>query len=592
MNGEQGRARTYFEHGAERLESLASANGFGDARPLVEMFRELTEPWGGLALGALRAAPDGFCSDVADDHTPYEFSVVHGAKSPEIRLLVEAQGKSRGLQGNWEAGRSLSRRLAERHGASLARLHKLESLFQPRGEARFAIWHAVSFWPSRPPEFKVYLDAQARGRWQAMPLLEQALTQIGFGQAWASILDAGARGFERDELKYLSIDLSEAPSARVKVYWRHHGATAQELSALVSGFGLSAAEVEDFCRIVTGFDGPYQERAPFTCSALRSPEAGKGVSRTLYLPIAAYAPNDRAATDRIAAALERHGHDASTYRSSVEKTASRALERTNGFHSYVSLQKKESRRQVTVYISPEAHQIAPARIEAGDSDLGGEAIVRRYENDVSVLAHPYFQRLRAEPVSLSRLWLLMAGFHIGVVRGFPKRLATLTATVSDYRVRSILAHQLNDEMGHGDPTQAHTLVYAEMMQHLEPHRPAGFTEAMLEPARRLDAAMEELYCSSDPFVGIGASLVAEINGKKIDGFLGEEFRRQSELSKEQLRWVYMHEALEVDHAEESLTMSSFIPRDPAALQSAWRGADGLAFAAWRFFSELYPVTFS
>ncbi|HWB82488.1 MAG TPA: tryptophan dimethylallyltransferase family protein, partial [Nannocystaceae bacterium] len=316
----------------------------------------MTAPWSSRPIGY---AAETWHSDVADDHTPYEFSIVYGASAPELRILIEAQGDPPNLQNNWNAGLALSRRLADEFGVSLARHDRIADLFAPGPQAHLALWHAVAFAPGRAPEFKVYFDAQARGRWRAPALVEEALCRLGFTRAWPAVQQMGARGLASDELKYLSLDLTGSDAGRVKVYWRHHGATAKEVGDLMNPYGVGAQEVSDFCRRLGGSDGPYDARPVFSCTTLVDTSSVQPRATTIYLPIAAYAASDAVAVARIGGYLEEHGLDPQRYRATIERYAERPLTSTSCMQSYVSLQQRHGRRQVTVYYSPEALRVEP-----------------------------------------------------------------------------------------------------------------------------------------------------------------------------------------------------------------------------------------
>src|SRR5262245_9605699 len=79
----------YVLLGSERLSALCRANGLAAKEPeITGIFASLIEPWGASPAPTTPAWP----SDVCDDHTPFEFSVVLSAGEPELRILVEAQG--------------------------------------------------------------------------------------------------------------------------------------------------------------------------------------------------------------------------------------------------------------------------------------------------------------------------------------------------------------------------------------------------------------------------------------------------------------------------------------------------------------------
>ena len=83
-----------------------------------------------------------------------------------------------------------------------------------------------------------------------------------------------------------------------------------------------------------------------------------------------------------------------------------------------------------------------------------DALVDYFEEH-SIADHPFFARMRREPVRLEVLARLLANFRVGITREFPRRLAWLTARVMDDAIRCVLAKQLNDEMGDGDFKRAH-----------------------------------------------------------------------------------------------------------------------------------------
>jgi DMATS type aromatic prenyltransferase len=542
-------------------------------------------------------------SDVADDHTPYEFSVVFGP-SPELRILVEAQGDPPSHETNWKAGLSLSRRLHDMYGLDLARQEAVAPLFEPqRDDARLGIWHAVSLRRDKPPEVKIYFDAQARGRWRAPALVEEALDRLGLDAAWPAIANMGRRGPELDELKYFSLDATPSPAARVKVYWRHHHVTAEQVADVAGDFGLTRDEARDFCQHITGGAGPYHARPIFTCSALTSgPGLNVASSRTLYVPVSAYASSDAQANERVERYLERFDKARPYQRMMAGLTKGRALDATAGLMSYVSVQRREGEPRVTVYLSPEAHTIRPAATAVGGAAQSevkpAEAIVEKYENEMFLADHPYLQRLRREPVNLGHLWLIVANFWEGVVHDFPARLSQFIARVDDDRVRCVFAKQLNDELGEGDYARAHKPMYRRFVDALTPYRIQGDDDVILAPGREFSRALGEHLYAPDTWQTLGAMMMVEIYGKQADMRLGEEFRRQQTLDTSALEWLHLHENLEVEHADDSLTLARLFPKPeegPAArakLEAAWRGADGVAAAGRVFFNSLYEVAFT
>jgi len=76
--------KTYFEYGVGKLEALCHAAGITAKTPqILEMFQSLTSPWGNQTIQNYPL----WLSDVADDHTPFEFSVAFEGNQPELRIL-------------------------------------------------------------------------------------------------------------------------------------------------------------------------------------------------------------------------------------------------------------------------------------------------------------------------------------------------------------------------------------------------------------------------------------------------------------------------------------------------------------------------
>jgi DMATS type aromatic prenyltransferase len=588
---------THSERGSMQLRELCRASGLvNKEEQIVQTFRSLVAPWGDRRVDA---APE-WKSDVCDDHTPYEFSLALDDVKPELRILVEAQGDRPELSSHWAAGRKLSEQLAAQFNISLERLRSVEDLFTPGPRATLAIWHAVCFWPDRDPEFKVYFDAQARGRAEAPALLEEALCRLGFARSWGKVSSAALRGTELDEHKYLSLDLAPGKESRVKVYVRYHNATLKSIEAVLGDQGaIPKGEAAEFCRMITGSEGPFTAKPIFVCTTLTESRLADAPRRTLYIPIAAYAENDEVARGRIQSYLAKHQLPAKTYEGSVKAFSSRSLESGVGLHSYVSLRMDKASRRVTVYFSPEAYTVKPSiALESGSHPVvnfnppPAEEIVRRYQEDIVLAKHPFFQRLGREPVNLSILWLVMANFWEAIVHDFPSRLSRVVAKVEDDRVRSVVVKQLNDELGEGDFSKAHKAMFRRLVSALEPHRMNGDDAKLMAPGREFGARLgEHLFCSDD-YETIGALMMIEIYGSQTDTRLGDEFRRQQALDPKALEWLHLHEDLEVDHAGDSLTLARLIPNNAAALEGTWRGASGVVTASHKYFDGLYDICFS
>ncbi|MDC3959955.1 iron-containing redox enzyme family protein [Polyangium jinanense] len=585
--------QSHFEFGSRRLTALARAVGIDDQIDAMRgIFRRMLGTWADAPIGEAPPWP----SDASDDHTPYEFSVAVGGPSPELRILVERRADPPTLRSNLEAAAALHKELARDFNIRLDRLRQIEDLFfHPDAQGAFASWHAASFWPGRAPAFKIYLNLQAQGVARGAALAEATLNRLGFAGAWPVVAEhAMGRGPALDVPLYCSLDLSTRGDARVKLYFRHLQASLDDLErACGAARSSSPGHVAEFCATLAG-DGPFMAKGPVSCLAFVEGDVERPSASTIYFPVGAYAPDDREARNRIATYASRHGLSVNALAGPLEAFAERPLDAGTGMQSYASLRWVDEPR-VTVYLGPEAYRVEPPRttVKAKPAPALEPAteVVRHYEATPAT-AHPFFERLRREPVDLERLWKLLANFRAAITLDFPQRLAALTARVEDDRIRCILAKQLNDELGNGDFSRAHRNLFEHMFAGIAATlSSAEITDELVRPGRDLGLELERLYVTADPYEGLGASLVVEIYGKHVDAFVADEFRRQRSVAPQTLEWLHLHEQLEVDHADESMELARLLPSSGSPLEAAWRGARAVANGSWRFFDGMYRRCF-
>jgi hypothetical protein len=213
------------------------------------------------------------------------------------------------------------------------------------------------------------------------------------------------------------------------------------------------------------------------------------------------------------------------------------------------------------------------------------AIVDEYEA-IDVAAHPLFVRLEANPVDLEALWILVANMNAGISPNFVRWLALAIARMPDCRVASLLAKQLDDELGNGKPERIHRTLLERFVAGLEPWSPRSPAQRQLEAGRRLAARSSEVFDTGTPYAAVGGLMVAEIFAKKMDRCLGDEVRRQSLVPREALEWLDIHEVLEIDHAADSYALAALVPEHGPALAAAWQGARTLWAAMWGFLDDV------
>jgi DMATS type aromatic prenyltransferase len=334
---------TFTEAALRRLEGLWRAL-YGEPcpeRPRA-LAKKMLAPWGDSPIPAKPA----WRSDIGDDHSPFEYSVAF-AKVPELRLLVEGQGddlRAAGLRVEETLGQE---------GAHLGRARLLRDLFltQDVRAPLFYLWHTATM--REPLKVKCYFNPSVRGADHARSLVQAAMERLGMPEAWRGFAAAQA-ALDTRAVFLFCLDLDDGPAARVKLYAQPEGATAADL-ARVAG----APEVADFCRAITGSDGPYHYSQTVTrlpslyFSYTRNQEQPSDV--TVQVPIRHYVRDDRAARDRICAYFKSRGLDAAPYERALDAVAGRPLEKGRGLNAWVSL--RAGTDLVTVYFAAELYRV-------------------------------------------------------------------------------------------------------------------------------------------------------------------------------------------------------------------------------------------
>ncbi|HZS41824.1 MAG TPA: hypothetical protein VFF06_33575, partial [Polyangia bacterium] len=402
----------------------------------------------------------------------------------------------------------------------------------------------------------------AQGQERAPRLAEKAMRRLGFGGAWPAIAaHLLGRGPERDRLMYFSLDLSRSAAARVKLYVRHFAATGAVLEHVCAAApGLQPGSVEEFCRALAGADGPFLQKAPVTCAAFVEDDVERPSTTTIYFPVAAYAPNDRVARDRIAGYLAQHALPLDAYTTPLDAFATRRLGDGAGMQSYASLRCGCARPRVTVYFSPEVFSGAEARARAAAAVPAGDLLEEHRRHPIT--DHPYFARLGQAPEA-GQLWALQSNLQHAIVDPEPRRLSALTARVDDDRLRCLLVQHLNEVLGNGDFARARRRRFAQL---LEAAGCRSADDAALASGRSLGRALDYYYVEAEVAEALGANLVVELYARQVESFLGVAERPA---------------VSQVD------TLARLLPPSGPALEAAWRGGRAIA-DAWRKFLDALP----
>jgi len=214
-----------------------------------------------------------------------------------------------------------------------------------------------------------------------------------------------------------------------------------------------------------------------------------------------------------------------------------------------------------------------------------EEIVSRYKR-IEVADHPFFITLAQGPVDLEAVYLLMANLQQGTSGSFINRLATTVARVDDRRVASLLAKQLSYELGAGDFAQIHSVLLERFVTALSPWCARADDEALLGAGRRLAREGARPYLASDPCEALGALMVGEIFGEKMEACLAHEMRRQLLVTGDALRWLEIHETIGARHPHAANQLALHLPRGGPSLSATWRGAIDQWGTLWRFLDDV------
>lgn len=344
---ESARVPSLTEYGRDRLEALCYALGLPEQerRDASQLFDQIGAEWADWPVSG--SAP--WENDLTDDGTPFEFSVGFEGEKPELRILFESQlrtGKPT-QHTSWQAGLQLQRRLRDRGLCELSELERVLQLFMPPAaqEPRFSLWHAVVL-KEQTPLFKAYLNPEVHGAERSRELTAEAFARLGQAAAWRQVEE---RLGPSTRIPYLSLDLTPAKSARLKVYLS--ATNAEGVEGLVHGSsntrpGVVSAWLEQ----LTQSAGPYHARPILTCLGFRSSAARP--EATVHVPVRNYAPTDEEALERTIELLP--AASGRQLQLALLALARDPLHRSKGVLSYVSLRNVADRVRVTTYLAPGA----------------------------------------------------------------------------------------------------------------------------------------------------------------------------------------------------------------------------------------------
>ncbi|WP_082844373.1 tryptophan dimethylallyltransferase family protein [Nocardia salmonicida] len=330
----------------QKWDALCAGFGIPESEyaPISSHIRAILDPWGDWSIGQIPR----YQSFVSGDGFPAEISLSFADGVPEFRILFESLGNPATSLSCRQAGADLTERLADEFGVHLGSYDLVKGLFLPGDSDGGLIWHSLAWRPGSAPRYKVYLGTQVNGPEQAYDVVGKAMARLGMSSAWSVALDSmTSEQRSTQELDFFALDLSDEPTARAKVYLRHHGVTAVELNRFA---GLAAlhrsSNAIDAYRKVVGDQDRILTDHPLTCLAFRQGDEGVAEATT-YLRLPGAADSDAVACDTIASVADPNNFDVDRYRAAITGLASGG---SPGVQELVGLRTRHDELDATIYL--------------------------------------------------------------------------------------------------------------------------------------------------------------------------------------------------------------------------------------------------
>ncbi|MGK5638061.1 tryptophan dimethylallyltransferase family protein [Streptomyces sp. URMC 126] len=287
-------------------------------------------------------------SYVAADGFPAEMSVNWSGERPELRILFDAGFRAPRPTASAAA---VSRALAHLPGVCLDRYLSVEDVFlDDDGHEPAPLWHAMAWRPGEDPVFKAYFGLYRWDHRRREAVTGQVMERLGMDPAWRNAIRSHVSAPGDRELEFFALDLSRTPTARAKVYYRHHAADLDTVNAFAStARGHDPLHAATVYRALAGPDRKDAGEAALTCLAFRS-GADRAVEATTYLRMPGLCADEREAVRRVETVLREEGVPTGPYRALVDALAPAALESFTGLQELVSYRTGRRRGDVTTYL--------------------------------------------------------------------------------------------------------------------------------------------------------------------------------------------------------------------------------------------------
>ncbi|MFD9700831.1 tryptophan dimethylallyltransferase family protein [Lentzea sp. NPDC059081] len=346
-----------------QLQNLLRAVGLAaSAKSATKLLAAALGPGSRQPLSAVPQWP----SQVADDHTPVEFSVALARNEPPaVRMIVESIAERPDSRTNLAAALETLDRFSAEHSLHLGRFDRVRDLFLPEDpQGAFAFWYSLIVGPGAAPAIKVYLNPDVRGRESATALVSEALDRLGLSAAYPSVAEHALRREGLDRFSFFALDLADSDRARVKTYVSHDDAVVADVVRAASAVPDADPELlADVVELACG-TGPFTRRPLMSSYTFLSGDVDTPSGYSLYIPVRDYVQDDLEACERVLAVMARCGLDTTPFVLALASIVRRPLGEGVGLIAHVSLRLGKPRPGVTVYLSSEAYDVTPPRTTA------------------------------------------------------------------------------------------------------------------------------------------------------------------------------------------------------------------------------------
>lgn len=338
-----------------RLAAVCERTSFAAKKEKVlAIYRDLSASWSARSIHE-RPPWSGLTCDL----TPFEISI---AMSPggedELRFLLEPQGEPPCPATYWAQARTLFDVLEHKWNVPVERLRRLEDLVEPAlgtrptdEEGGSCTGFGAVFRGDRHG-FKFWFNPDCKGVSATDAVSRELMDRLGLGQAWRWTSER----LPETASRLFGLELSDAPTARVKLYVRVQDPDPQKIEGVAS---LAARYVSG--DLATFWSSLGWAKFPIMRPHLVALHFVAGTSRPVNaaLQFATYPflPNDALIRRCIRASLRHFGIHPHLYDVTLEALAGQGdLEHETLVHSWVTFQRETSGRpRIAVYFPGRAY---------------------------------------------------------------------------------------------------------------------------------------------------------------------------------------------------------------------------------------------